>query len=402
MNVIFLLQNLMFDDEETNGLTCFEPEHPSSHDLFSRDFEEESFDYSHQGPLLGTRRPMDDDLCPIFDEEDEPGPTFEVEAPSVTSIIMEKQLCFDPGTTLTPLSTNIQEHCEKLDFINSLPEMFVKISSEDVKRFGFDKVKEFRVSNSIFENMVNSFQVFKPDKLSDQKRFQIDNDINSNIVLSFDQFLKHSKGFDDLEKLLELGLQQPVFCARQSRDSFVFKENGFDLRKETLISYLSKYMSCTYNPRILVSVFSVQDKHVQSQRNVKNKSIDRAYQPEIWRFMYSRKMVSKHQESKMDLRSNPFQAGGNDAPQIIDLGQDDATMGEPNDSSIKNKPGWINGEHTDLKPAAKVDELDELTVLSDTTLELYELSDTTLELSELSDTEDGAGLAAGRNEPCSA
>ncbi|KAF3511501.1 hypothetical protein F2Q69_00002914 [Brassica cretica] len=55
----------------------------------------------------------------------------------------------------------------------------------------------------------------------------------------------------------------------------------------------------------------------------------------------------------------------------------------------------------ELKPA-KVDELDELTVLSDTTLELYELSDTTLELSELSDTEDGAGLAAGRNEPCSA
>ena len=54
------------------------------------------------------------------------------------------------------------------------------------------------------------------------------------------------------------------------------------LGKETLIFYLSKYMSCTYDdPGILVSVLSVQDKHVQSQRNVRNKSIDHAYQPEV-------------------------------------------------------------------------------------------------------------------------
>ncbi|WZZ00918.1 hypothetical protein YC2023_073246 [Brassica napus] len=45
--------------------------------------------------------------------------------------------------------------------------------------------------------------------------------------------------------------------------------------------------------------------------------------------------------------------------------------------------------------------VDELSELSDTTLELDELSDTTLELSELSDTENGDGLAAGRNGPYS-
>ncbi|KAF3566273.1 hypothetical protein DY000_02017474 [Brassica cretica] len=47
-------------------------------------------------------------------------------------------------------------------------------------------------------------------------------------------------------------------------------------------------------------------------------------------------------------------------------------------------------------------ELDELSELSDTTLELDELSElshTMLELNELSNTEDGAGSAAGRNEP---
>uniref|UniRef100_A0A0D2ZSJ1 Uncharacterized protein n=1 Tax=Brassica oleracea var. oleracea TaxID=109376 RepID=A0A0D2ZSJ1_BRAOL len=123
---------------------------------------------------------------------------------------------------------------------------------------------------------------------------------------------------------------------------------------------------------------------------------------------------------KMDLRSNPFQEGGNDAPRIIDPGQDDATMAEPDDSSTKDKTGWINGENTDVKPAGetedelepaeesmhelkpakvRVDELDELSELSDTNLELDELTDTTLELSDLSNTEYGAGLAAGRNEP---
>ena len=44
-------------------------------------------------------------------------------------------------------------------------------------------------------------------------------------------------------------------------------------------------------------------------------------------------------------------------------------------------------------------ELDELSGLSDTTMELDELSDTRLELNELSNTEDGAGSAAGRNGP---
>ncbi|CAG7885562.1 unnamed protein product, partial [Brassica rapa] len=86
---------------------------------------------------------------------------------------MENHLCFDPGTTpTTPLSTDIQKHCEKLDLINSLPEMFVKISSQDVKSFGFDH----------------------------------------------------------LEKSFELVLQQPNLCFRKPCDSFVWlKDNGFYL-----------------------------------------------------------------------------------------------------------------------------------------------------------------------------
>ncbi|KAF2546431.1 hypothetical protein F2Q70_00020685 [Brassica cretica] len=355
------------------------------------DFEEKPFDYPHQGPLLDTRRPLDDGLGPIFDEEDELDPTFDEKAPSMTSINMENHLCFDPGTTPTPLTTYIQEHCEKLDLINFLSEMCVKISSQDVKHFGFDKVKEFHVSDYVFENMFNSFKVFEPDELLDQKRLQHDNGINSGFVLRFDQFLKHSKGFDYFEESFELDLQQPDFCARNSFDSFVFKENSFNLScyryalitgnffastcaldefmvktllhvskmsydisclesiliyntffdksvdpwisnsrfeidflcskseklahvlnlffsncavtcsdiilvyntyfdrlhddlkrvlhvlgKETLVSDLNKYLSCTYDPGILMFVLSVQDKQDQSPRGV-NRSRDRAY-----------------------------------------------------------------------------------------------------------------------------
>ena len=142
----FSESDLVFDDEETNGLTCFEQEHPSSLILSSHDFEEDPFDYPHQRLLLGTRRPVDADLCPIFDEEDDhlDGDlrlTFDEKTLRITSIIIENQLCFDPGTNPTPFSTDIREHCEKLDLIDSVPEMFVKISSEDMKCFGFDKVK---------------------------------------------------------------------------------------------------------------------------------------------------------------------------------------------------------------------------------------------------------------------
>ncbi|KAF3567746.1 hypothetical protein DY000_02016927 [Brassica cretica] len=49
--------DFMFVDEETNGLTCLKPEHPSSLVLFSQDFEEKPFDYSHQGPLMAPGDP---------------------------------------------------------------------------------------------------------------------------------------------------------------------------------------------------------------------------------------------------------------------------------------------------------------------------------------------------------
>ena len=133
-----------------------QPEHPSSLVLSPQVFEEEPLDLPHQGPRLDTRISFDEDLDPIFDEEDEPGPVFDEEATNITSIAMESHLCFDPDTTPAPLSFELQEHCEQSDLLNSHADMFVKISFLDVIRFGLEKVKDFCVSKSVFQSMINS------------------------------------------------------------------------------------------------------------------------------------------------------------------------------------------------------------------------------------------------------
>ena len=91
-------------------LTVLQPEHPSSLVLSQQVFEEEPLDIPHQCPCLDTRICLDDDLGPIFDEEDEPGPVFDEEATNITSIAMESHLCFDPDTTPAPLSFELQAH----------------------------------------------------------------------------------------------------------------------------------------------------------------------------------------------------------------------------------------------------------------------------------------------------
>ncbi|KAG5384241.1 hypothetical protein IGI04_035711 [Brassica rapa subsp. trilocularis] len=334
-----LIENLMSCEEK---LTVLQSEHPSSLVLSPQVFEEEPLDYPHQRPRFDTRKPLDEDLGLIFDEEDEPDPVFDEEATSITSIVMKSHVCFDPGTTHVPLSPDLQEHCKQFDLLHYQPEMFVKISSLGVIRFGLEKVKDFCVSKSVFESMINSFKIFELDELLDQPRFQKDNGINSGVILSFDHFLKHSKDIDHFEKSLEFDLKQTDFCARKSFDSFVFKENGFDLSsskyalitddlfasslslddvekdmhvlkmnniiahldkilvcnvyfdvhlerlkcvllvlgKEILFFDLNKYMSCTFDPGLVASVFSIQERQVQPLRNER---IDRAQQLEIWR-----------------------------------------------------------------------------------------------------------------------
>ncbi|XP_033138966.1 uncharacterized protein LOC117129845 [Brassica rapa] len=232
----YLESEFINDNEQVNNveLTVLQPEHPSSLVLSQQVFEEEPLDIPHQCPCLDTWISLDEVPEPIFDVEDKPDPVFDEEATSIISTFMESHLCFDSGTTIVPSSPapllpDLQEHCEKSELVISLSDMFDKISSLDVIRFGLDKIKENCFSKSVFGNMINSFKIFEPDKFFDQQRFQTDLGISSEIILSFDQSLEQIKVFDHFEKYLELDLKQTDFCATKSFDLFVFKENSFDL-----------------------------------------------------------------------------------------------------------------------------------------------------------------------------
>ncbi|WZY86577.1 hypothetical protein YC2023_032961 [Brassica napus] len=100
---------------------------------------------------------------------------------------------------------------------------------------------------------------------------------------------------------------------------------------------MNKYMSCTYDPGILMFALSVQDKQDRSPRGVRNKSRDRAYQFEIWRCMYSRKLTSKLQR-----RQIIFKREGTDVPWIVNPGQDgaqlDPTEVSPSDDATMVEP----------------------------------------------------------------
>ncbi|WZY99858.1 hypothetical protein YC2023_072187 [Brassica napus] len=248
----YLESEFINDNEQANvELTILQPEHPSSLVLSQQVFEEEPLDIPHQCPCLDIWTSLDEVPEPIFDEEDEPDPVFDEEATSIISTFMESHLCFDSGTTTAPSSPapllhDLQEHCEEPSSLNSLPDMVVKVSTDDVTRFSLDKMKDFCVSKSVFDNMINSLKIFEPDKCLDQSRFQNVNGITSGIILSSDQFLEHNKGFHLLGRPFDLDLQQTEFCAEKSLDSLVCKGNSFDLSSSRHVLITDELFASSY------------------------------------------------------------------------------------------------------------------------------------------------------------
>ncbi|WZZ72834.1 hypothetical protein YC2023_084204 [Brassica napus] len=408
--------DFMFDDEETNGLTCFEPEHPSSLVLFSQDFKEEPFDYSHQGLLLGTRRPMNDDLGPIFDEEGEPGPTFEAEAPSITSIIMENQLCFDPGTTPTPLTTYIQEHffCSRKSF-----DSFVfKENSFSLRSYGHELIIGILFASSY------ALEDFMVSTLLEQNSHKAETDFCGDSVLK----PVHSYSESDLElKLLCSESDQvrhvlEMFYGSSCLENILIYNTFFDKHAEPWIrnSQFELNLLCSKSEKLAhdLNLFFRNCAITCPDTILVYKTYFDRLHDDLKRVLH----VLGKETVVYDLNKISLQEVSGTEAEIVLIslrlgdaypGQDDATMAEPDDSSTKDKPGWINGEDTDLKPADETEdelepaeesmlELKLAEVIVDELDELSELSDSSLELNELSDTKDGAGLVAGRNEHFSA
>nr|VDD36090.1 unnamed protein product [Brassica oleracea] len=226
----------LFISKKSTELTILQPEHPSSLVLSPQVFEEEPLDLPHQGPSFDTRISFDEDLDPIFDEEDEPGPVFDEGATNITSIAMESHLWFDPGTTHAPLSFELQEHCEQSDFLNSQPDMFVNINSLDVIRFGLEK--------SIF---------CETDKTEHFPRSILHNcvDLSLDDIVVYNTFFE--KHFESL--IVDSQSELKFVCSDVEQEMHVLKMN-------TIVAYLDKIL----------------EREVQLLRN---ESIDRAQQPEI-------------------------------------------------------------------------------------------------------------------------
>ncbi|KAF3507116.1 hypothetical protein F2Q69_00006207 [Brassica cretica] len=306
--------DLMFDidNEETNGLTCFEPEHPSSLVIVSQVFEEEPLDYPHQEPRLDTRRPLDDGLGPIFDEEDELGPTFDEKAPSMTSINIENHLCFDPSTTPTPLS---KEHCKELCIISYVPDLFDKVSSNDIKRSSLDHVEksfELDLQQLVFysRKSFDSF-VFKENSFSlrsyghelitgilfpssyDLDDFMVSTSLEQNSHKAETDFCGDSV-LKPTHSYSESDLELKLLCSESDQVRHVLKMIYGTSCLENILIY-NTFFDKHVEPWIRNSQFELNllcskseklahDKHDQSPRGLRNRSIDRAYKFKIWRW----------------------------------------------------------------------------------------------------------------------
>lgn len=153
--------------------------------------------------------------------------------------------------------------------LRSLLENCVVLSFDDILVYNtfFDKHAEPWLSNSRFELdlLCSEYEELVPVL----KLF-----FKNHVILCLDTILVYNTYFD----MHHQGLKHLLH----------------DIGKKSLVFDLNKGMCCTDNSGYLVSVLTVQEQQDQSQRR---KSKHHAYQPEIWRWKYLRKMTSKLQGS---------------------------------------------------------------------------------------------------------
>ncbi|KAG2288471.1 uncharacterized protein LOC106402720 isoform X3 [Brassica napus] len=156
---LFLPQSEFNFNNSFDELTCLEPVQPSSIVSVSQVTKEDSAEREPEQSTHGEK--------------------------------LEQPNSLQSNTTHESLSYDLQKHCKEFNMVTSVPEMFLMVSTHDVKRFGLDKVKDFCVSNSVYDSMLKSFKELEPDKLFDQIFFQYGDKNFSGHVLSFEQFMNH-------------------------------------------------------------------------------------------------------------------------------------------------------------------------------------------------------------------
>ncbi|CAN7110996.1 unnamed protein product [Brassica rapa subsp. narinosa] len=206
---LFLPQSELNFNNSCDELTCLKPVQPSSLVSVSQVAKEDS-------------------------AEKEPGQSTQGEE-------LEQQKNLQSETIHASLSYDLQKHCKEFNMVTSVPELFVVVTTQDVKRFGLEKVKDFCVSNSVYDRMLKSFKELEPDKLFDQKYFKYGNKNFSGHVLSFERFMNHH------EKILEPVFKPTEFYFRKPFDLFArTEENSFVVnfpRHELIYDY---FLASTY------------------------------------------------------------------------------------------------------------------------------------------------------------
>ncbi|KAG7559311.1 Ribosomal protein L14 superfamily [Arabidopsis thaliana x Arabidopsis arenosa] len=186
-------------------LTQLEPVHPSSIDYFSQVLEE----YSTREEQRSLPLANDIQQMPYF----VPEPVFM------------------PFT-----SYYSRKHCKETVLARTEPNLFVLVSAEEEKRFGLEKVKEFRVSDSVLSSMLTNFERFTPETFLKSKG------LVTNEMHEIHSSLNVSK-FSGISELIKAGPEHMLYETFPA-DKSDLRSNPFQVGEDDVILESTKDLEC--------------------------------------------------------------------------------------------------------------------------------------------------------------
>ncbi|CAL9217632.1 unnamed protein product [Arabidopsis halleri] len=127
-----------------------------------------------------------------------------------------------------------RKHCKEIDLVKTEPNLFMMVSAQDEKRFGFENMKEFRVSKFVFDKMIPTFKAFTPEEFFKKNGFLFDE-------------------FHEFNSSLRISLYSNAFELFRSKDGFALVKRFSELK------HVLKNQSRESNPFIELCYTSVND-----------------------------------------------------------------------------------------------------------------------------------------------
>ncbi|KAG7572491.1 Ribonuclease H-like superfamily [Arabidopsis suecica] len=107
---------------------------------------------------------------------------------------MEQPPDFVPEPVLMHIpSYYSRKHCKDIELVRIEPNLFVLVSAEEEKRFCLERVKEFRVSDSVLSSMLTSFERLTPETFLKPKCLSIDQWHEIHFSLNISKFSSITK-----------------------------------------------------------------------------------------------------------------------------------------------------------------------------------------------------------------